>query len=230
MSNERIRPELPIPPHFEPENADEVWKVPYEQRAKGAERWAEEHDLSPAVEDDFKIALICVDTQNTFCLPDFELYVAGRSGTGAIDDTRRMAEFIYKNLANLTEITATIDTHQAMQIFHAIFLIDDQGQHPNPMTLVTAEDIRQGRWKFNPAVAPNLGIDAEYGQKHLQHYVDDLERKEKFALTIAGRHRSRPGIDLRRGSLLLHHSPQEPGRHDDQSPQPPHRTLFRHRA
>lgn len=176
--------ELPLPDHYDPEKVDQVWKVPYEERAHQAKEWREEHAIKPASEDDFKIALFVVDAQNTFCLPDFELYVAGRSGSGAIDDTRRLVEFIYRNLAAISEVTLTMDTHQATQIFHAIFLINDEGEHPGPLSMITAEDIRQGRWKFNPKVAPSLGIDPQYGQRHLEHYVNELEKRAKFDMTI----------------------------------------------
>jgi nicotinamidase-related amidase len=194
MTNQKIHSELPMPPHFDPQKAGEVWKVPYQERAVQAEAWAEEHNIHPADEDEFKIALIGVDIQNTFCLPDFELYVGRSSENGPIGDTCRMVEFIYRNLANITDITATLDTHQAMQIFHAIFLVNNEGRHPGPLTVVTADDVRKGLWKFNPAIAPSLGIDPDYGQKHLQHYVDDLEDKEKFALTIWPYHSMLGGI------------------------------------
>ena len=62
-----------------------------------------------------------IDVQNTFCIPDFELYVGGRSGRGAVEDNTRLCEFIYRNLGNITHITATMDTHMTMQVFHAIF-------------------------------------------------------------------------------------------------------------
>ena len=60
--------------------------------------------------------------QNTFCTPGFELFVAGRSGTGALDDSRRLCEFVYRNLGSLTQIVPTLDTHQALQIFHRALL------------------------------------------------------------------------------------------------------------
>ena len=75
-------PGLPLPPHFDPERVSEVWPVRYEDRAAEAERWVAEHDLRPAREDILSVCLVCVDVQNTFCLPEFELYVRGRSGTG----------------------------------------------------------------------------------------------------------------------------------------------------
>lgn len=176
--------ELPIPPHFDPDKVGEVWKVAYQQRAEEAEAWAAEHSIPPAASDTFRIALVCIDVQNTFCIPGFELYVGGRSGTAAVDDNVRLCEFIYRNLDVMTEISMTLDTHDAIQVFHAIFLVDDAGNHPDPNTLISAEDVRQGRWKFNPAVADSVGIDREYGQRHLEHYVEELERLKKYDLTI----------------------------------------------
>jgi hypothetical protein len=88
------RHELSIPPHFSLEKVSEVWKVPYQERAEDAEKWAQQHNIQPASRDTFRISLMPVDVQNTFCIPEFELYVGGRSGTGAVDDSRRLCEFI----------------------------------------------------------------------------------------------------------------------------------------
>jgi hypothetical protein len=111
---------LPVPSHFDPGRVSEVWKVPYEERAREASQWAKTHGLRPAADDSFRICLVAVDVQNTFCIPGHELYVGGRSGTGAVDDNRRLSEFIYRNIGVITEICPTMDTHQAMQIFHAV--------------------------------------------------------------------------------------------------------------
>jgi len=186
--------ELPMPDFFEAEKLDQVWRVPYEERAREAKDWALQHGLQPASADETNTWLMLVDVQNTFCLPDFELYVAGRSGTGAVDDNRRLCEFIYRNLGTITRVTATMDTHQAMQIFHAIFLVDENGEHPAPYTLVSAEDVREGKWKFNPALAGYFGISAQQGQGRLQHYVDKLEEVEKYSLTIWPYHAMLGGI------------------------------------
>jgi len=110
--------------------------------------------------------------------------VAGRSGTGAVDDNRRLCEFIYRNLDWITHITATLDTHTAMQIFHPIFLEDEHGANPAPLTLISYEDILNGRWKFNTAIAGSLKIDPEYGQQHLLHYAAELKARQKYDLTI----------------------------------------------
>ena len=64
---------LPIPPHFDPARVREVWRVPYGMRAEEARAWAADHALEPAAEDGFRICLVLVDVQNTFCIPGSEL-------------------------------------------------------------------------------------------------------------------------------------------------------------
>lgn len=185
---------LPLPPHYDPGKVGQVWRVPYQALAVSASQWARQHHLQPAAEDRTRVALVAVDMQNTFCIPEFELFVAGRSGMGAVDDNRRLCEFIYRNLGILTRIIPTMDTHRAMQIFHPIFLVNEQGEHPAPLTLVSYEDVKQGRWKFNPAIAPILGIDAAYGQEHLSHYTRALKEQGKYDLTIWPYHAMLGGI------------------------------------
>jgi nicotinamidase-related amidase len=185
---------LPLPDFFDPHKLDQVWRVPYEERAKQAQDWARQYGLLPASVDRTTTWLMLVDVQNTFCLPGFELYVAGRSGTGAVDDNRRLCEFIYRNLDKITQVTATLDTHQAMQVFHAIFLVDERGEHPAPYSTITAEQVRNGKWRFNPALAGHFGVTPEYGQERLLHYTSALEAHGKYALTIWPYHAMLGGI------------------------------------
>jgi nicotinamidase-related amidase len=186
--------ELLIPPHYNPAKTTEVWKVPYQSLAEQAADWSVRYRIQPSGADQFKIALILVDEQITFCIPGFELFVAGRSGNGAVDDTRRLCSFIYRNLGAITQISATMDTHEAIQIFHPVFLVNEKGAHPTPYSLVSSEDIRQGRWKFNPAVAKSLGVSEEYGQRHLQYYTEELKRRGKYEYTIWPYHAMLGGI------------------------------------
>ncbi len=186
--------ELPIPAHFVPERVGEIWRVPYQQRAAQARQWAAAHGLKPAADDGFTLGLLLVDAQNTFCMPQFELFVGGRSGTGAVDDNRRVCEFIYRNLGVITRVLPTLDTHQAMQIFHAIYLVNDKGEHPEPFTLVSVEDVERRRWRFDPEVGRGLGIDADYGQRHLLHYARRLAETGKYELTIWPYHSMLGGI------------------------------------
>ena len=185
---------LPLPSHFDPARVGEVWRVDYEARFGDAERWRGEHALSPSAEDEVRVALVAVDVQNTFCTPEFELFVGGRSGTGAVDDNRRLCEFLYQNQHRITQVFPTQDTHQAMQIFHRVFLVDADGNHPEPYTLVSADDVASGRWRANEDVAAALGLDPAYVQEHLAYYAGALERGGKYALTVWPFHAMRGGI------------------------------------
>src|SRR5205085_2156116 len=133
---------LPVPPHFEPGRVGEVWRVPYEERVADAGAWAREHALPPAADDRFRLALLLVDVQNTFCTPGFELFVPG-----APDDNRRLCEFVYRSLGSITQVVPTLDTHRAAQVFHAAWLIDAEGHHPAPYTVVSTEDVERSVWR-----------------------------------------------------------------------------------
>jgi nicotinamidase-related amidase len=187
-------PELPLPAHFDPGRVGEVWRVPYEDRAREAAAWADEHGLGRAADDAFRLCVLAVDIQNTFCIPDFELFIAGRSGTGAVDDNRRLCKFLYRNLGEITQIFPSLDTHHAMQVFHAIWLVDEHGNHPDPYTLVSAQDVATGRWQMNAAVAEALGIDVDYADRHLTYYTRRLAEGGKYDLTIWPYHAMLGGI------------------------------------
>jgi len=75
-----------------------------------------------------------------------------------------------------------------------VFLVDENGQHPAPHTLVTQQDIQSGRWKFNPQVAKSLGVSSEAGQQHLLHYTRTLKQQGKYDLTIWPYHAMLGGI------------------------------------
>ncbi len=188
--------QLPIPTHFDPQKVDTLWRVPYQQRATEARDWARKHHLQPAAEDKKRICLLAIDVQNTFCLPDFELFVGGKSGTGAIDDNVRLCEFIYRNLGLITEIVPTLDTHTAMQIFHPIFWVNDAGEYPTPAaTMISLDEVKQGVWRVNPAVAHSLtNGDYQALQKHALHYVHKLSDDGKYPLTVWPYHSMLGGI------------------------------------
>jgi nicotinamidase-related amidase len=185
---------LPIPEFFDPEAVDKVWRVQYEERAQQASDWAREHALSPAGSSEQKVWLLLVDVQNTFCIPGFELFVAGRSGHGAVDDNVRLCRFIYRNLDVITNISATMDTHLPQQVFHAIFFVDEVGNHPAPYTDIEVGELQSGKWRFNPALARGFGITPEYGQTMMIHYAGELQQKGKYMLTIWPYHAMLGGI------------------------------------
>jgi nicotinamidase-related amidase len=171
--------ELPLPPQWDPERVAEVWRVPYEQRAAEAEEWARTHGIGAAAADSRRICLLVVDAQNTFCTPGFELFVPG-----APDDNRRLCEFVYRNLGAITQVVPTLDTHRALQIFHAAWLVDAEGRHPAPYTVVSAAEVEQGIWR---AADPAL-------QDHLLRYVRALEAGGRYRLTVWPYHAMLGGV------------------------------------
>lgn len=156
----------------------------YARRATEAAAWARLHGVKPAETDAARVGLLLIDVQNTFCVPGFELFVGGRSGRGAVEDSVRLCEFLYRNLGRITQVVASLDTHTAMQIFHPSFLVDASGEHPAAMTAVSLADVESGKWRANPAIAAGLGHSPDSLQKHLLHYCRRLAERGKFALMI----------------------------------------------
>jgi nicotinamidase-related amidase len=176
-------PHLPLPAFFQPEKVSMIWQVPYQQRAREAEAWAQQYAIPPSVEDRRKTCLLLIDVQNTFCLPQFELFVQG-----AEQDNIRLCQFIYQNLPQITTIIATLDTHSALQIFHPVFWLNKQGKHPEPMTVITLEDIEQGEWQINSNLPLNIPPD------YAHNYLKNLEQEGKYLLTIWPYHSMLGGI------------------------------------
>jgi nicotinamidase-related amidase len=181
--------ELPIPPHFDPWRTGEIWRVEYDAVADAAQAWGEQHGLRPAIDNGLRVCVVAVDVQNTFCVPGFELYVQG-----AEQDNVRLCEFLYRNLGAITAIIPTLDTHRATQIFHPIWLVDDEERHPEPYTLVTPEDVESGRWRINPAAVESTGVDPEYAQRQLLDYTRKLAASRKYNLTIWPYHAMLGGV------------------------------------
>jgi nicotinamidase-related amidase len=187
--------ELPIPDHFDPARVGEVYRVDYQERARDAVEYRLRHAVAPASLDGPTVGLLLVDVQNTFSLPGFELFVAGRSGRGAVDDAVRLSEFLYRNLASITRIHATMDTHSAFQIFHPAFLLDEEGRSPAPMTAISLEDVESGRFRVNPEASSALAFgDAAFLDRHLLHYCRLLSREGKYRLMVWPYHAILGGI------------------------------------
>jgi nicotinamidase-related amidase len=186
---------LPLPAFFDESAVSRVYRVPYQERAAQAREWARLHGLHPAAEDRERVALLLIDVQNTFCLPEFELFVAGRSGRGAVEDAARIAKLLYSRLDRVTQVVATLDTHAAAQIFHPVFWLDELGEHPAPHTVIRLEDVESGRYRVNPALAPALetreSVDVtSWGR----YYARRLAEGGKYPLVVWPYHSMLGGI------------------------------------
>ncbi|HLU25961.1 MAG TPA: hypothetical protein VKZ58_09700 [Longimicrobiales bacterium] len=186
MSKANDWTELPIPDFYDPANASRWSYSPDQQKLfEAAVEWRKLHGIRPAQEDDYRIHLLLIDYQKDFCFPEGSLYVGGRSGRGALEDNDRIARFIYRNLRAITHITCTLDTHHPYQIFSPAFWLDENGNPPAPHREVTAEDIKSGRMRPNPALAGWLGPgDYDWLVREVTHYCEQLEASGKYRLYL----------------------------------------------
>lgn len=124
---------------------------------------------SPASKDSPRVLLWLIDVQVDFVFPAPQ----GRlTVPGAIEDTQRTIEWLYRNVHQVTQIAASLDTHTPFQIFYPTWWRNDKGEHPQPYTVIGAEDVRKGIW--NPVADPVWSI----------RYLDELESKGKKQLMI----------------------------------------------
>lgn len=123
--------------------------------------------LPAAADDKTKVHLLIVDMQVDFCHEHGTLYVPG-----AKDDIRRLIEFIYRNAGRITDITCSLDSHLPHQIFHPAWWVDKDGKHPEPFTIITSDDVKNGKWR--PVREPEWSL----------RYVEKLRQRAKKDLTV----------------------------------------------
>lgn len=177
---------LPSPAFYDPAHARSIGYRPDQQAIFTAARAAADTlGIRPAGSDTHNLHLLLIDVQRDFCFPEGSLYVAGRSGSGAMDDNQRLAEFIYRNLGAITNITTTMDTHFAYQIFFPSFWIGADDRPASPHREVTAEDVKSGRLRPNPDVAKWLaGGNYMWLVKQATYYCEELEKAGKYKLYL----------------------------------------------
>lgn len=124
-------------------------------------------NIKAAAQDQRRVILLLVDVQVDFVHTDGTLSVPG-----AVDDTRRTIEWLYRNLPDVTAIAASLDSHVPIQIFYPTWWADAQGNHPDPFTVISSDDLDKGRWR--PLVEPKWSIE----------YVRKLEAQAKKVLMI----------------------------------------------
>lgn len=143
---------MTFPRFYDPQKVGTLF-VPDTGAATAAGRAA---GLKPASEDKRRVILLLVDTQVDFVHEDGALSVPG-----AVADTRRTLEWLFRNVGQVTAIAASLDSHLPQQIFYPTWWADEAGEHPAPFTPITAEDVQQGRWQ--PLLEPEWS--REYVQK-----------------------------------------------------------------
>jgi nicotinamidase-related amidase len=177
---------LPVPDFYQPENASDWTYSPDQQSLLDvAGLWRRVHRIPSSAADQYRIHLLLIDVQKDFCFPEGTLYVGGRSGRGALDDNDRTVRFIYRNLANITDISCTMDTHFPYQIFFPSFWVDEHGNPPRPHREVTLSDVESGELRPNPDIAHWIANgNTAWLQRQVEHYCRELERVGKYKLYL----------------------------------------------
>lgn len=165
---------LPLPATYRRDRVGTLFLDDAGGLAPVAAAYRRAHAIKPAREDDERIAVLAIDCQVAFCLPGASLFVPG-----AVEDAQRGIEWIYRNLARITTLFFTLDTHSVFQVFHPASWVDEEGRHPAPFTAITAQEVREGRWRPLPR-----GGRFEDPVAACLEYCERLEAGGRYVLTI----------------------------------------------
>ena len=114
--------------------------------------------------------LLVIDPQNDFCdEDDGALYVKG-----AKEDMERLSRRIKRGPRTFSQIHVTLDCHHLFDIAHPMFWVNEDGEHPDPFTVISSEDVVNGAWR---AAKRSL-------QKHCLDYVEKLESGGRYPLCV----------------------------------------------
>lgn len=137
-----------------------------------------------------RVDLIIIDGQNDFLCPPpgpGETFVPGKHGAlsvaGADQEAERLAAMINRLGRKISKIHATLDSHHPIHIAHPIFWKDEHGNHPDPFTIISADDVRQGRWTCTLLGYYNSDKKITFQDKALS-YVEILEKNGRYPLCI----------------------------------------------
>lgn len=178
---------LPAPEFYSPNNAEnpayyrEIGlpgpSSPFPRLIDLAEIYRMKHRVPVVNLEDPEIVLTLVDMNRDFCDPNGSLAVAG-----AMSDQRRQVEFIYRHMRYLKQIILTADSHPTTMVTTPHFLIDSNGNHPEPkVTTFEESDFVKGKWRVNPTIVSMLpgGYTEEFINEFLAYYSQKLVELER---------------------------------------------------
>lgn len=125
-----------------------------------------------------RVDLIVIDGQNDFLDPNGALYVKG-----ADTEALKLKAMIERLGQKITKIHATLDSHHPVDIAHPIMWKDQNGKHPDPFTIISAQDVRDGRWTCTLLGYFNSEKKITFQDKTLA-YVEQLEKNNRYPLCI----------------------------------------------
>ncbi len=154
---------MAFPTFYRPERVGQL----YAPDTVSAVQAGRDSGVSSAKEDARRVVLLLVDAQVDFIHIDGTLPVPG-----AVDDTKRTIEWIFRNLGGITTIAASLDSHMPMQIFSPTWWVNINGEHPAPYTVIRSADVHLGTWR------------ALYQPEWSAEYTEKLEAQARKALMI----------------------------------------------
>src|SRR6266571_2846608 len=153
-------------------DVQDAFKGAYAPRIQAFIEAGQQAGLTASENDSEKIAVILVDYQHDFVDPTGTLYVPG-----AQEDVARFLGWFYANAQRITTVYASLDTHVPFQIFFSAWWKDPKtGEHPQPFTPITVDDINSERWV--PIIQPEWSI----------RYVKQLAEQARKDLMIWPHH------------------------------------------
>lgn len=116
-----------------------------------------------------KVDLLIIDPQNDFCDQHGSLFVKG-----ADQDMIHLANMINRIGEKLNDVHVTLDTHHLFDVAHPMYWKDSNGKHPNPFTIISVDDVEQGKITTS---LPSL-------YKRSLEYVKSLQKNNRYPLCI----------------------------------------------
>ena len=115
------------------------------------------------------IQLLIIDPQIDFCDPNGSLSVLG-----ANEDMNRLAAMVDRIGNKISQIRVTLDCHSEVDVAHPPFWVNSNGENPEPFTIISADDVKNGVWKpFIPSLYDRM-----------LKYAETLEAQGNFPLCI----------------------------------------------
>jgi nicotinamidase/pyrazinamidase len=122
-----------------------------------------------------KVVLLTIDGQFDFCDPSGALYVPG-----ADKDMSRLATMVKRIKRDIDNIVATMDSHRILHIAHPIWWVDYNGNHPNPFTQITIDDLLGMNPKW-------MATNPAYRTRSIE-YVEKLKTNNRYTLYVWSPH------------------------------------------
>ena len=116
-----------------------------------------------------RIDLLIIDPQVDFCDPGGNLYV-----DGAEKDMERLANMVKSYGPKIKKIHVTLDCHHLVDVAHPVMWRNSDGKNPDPFTIITTQEIKDGIWTPVLPSCRQVFID----------YCQELEDGKRYPLCI----------------------------------------------